>query len=369
MVAGSIILLGGDPGIGKSTLMLQLCVGAKGLDSPVLFVSGEESLAQIRLRAERLGALNDNVLVMSETSVPDIIAAAEHTHPSVLIIDSIQTMCLPELQSTAGSISQVRESAAEFQRYAKSRGVPVFLIGHVTKDGYLAGPRVLEHMVDTVLQFEGDSRHAYRIVRCVKNRFGSTNEIGVFEMLQNGLREVPNPSEIFLAQRARNISGCCVAACMEGSRALLVEVQALVTPSNYGVPQRTVAGIDAKRLSLLLAVLEKRFGMPVGRNDVFVNITGGVRVDEPAADLAVLAAVVSSFKDVPLDAGLAFMGELGLGGEVRPVSFIDRRVSELEKLGFQKAVVPKGNIKDKRSRGIQLVEVAHFLGVMREVFG
>ncbi len=370
IVPGSLILLGGDPGIGKSTLMLQLCAhtpGASG-DRRVLYVSGEESLPQLRMRAGRLGALSDNVLVLSETSVPDILSAAESIRPSVLIVDSIQTMSLPELQSAPGNIAQVRESAAEFLRFAKSSGVPVFLIGHVTKDGFIAGPRVLEHMVDTVLQFEGDSRHAYRIVRCAKNRFGSTNEIGVFEMLQEGLREVPNPSEIFLAQRAKDSPGSCVTACIEGSRALLVEVQALVTPANYGVPQRTVAGIDGKRLALLLAVLEKRFGMPVGRHDVFVNITGGVRVDEPAVDLAVLCAVVSSFKDEAIDPTTAIIGELGLGGEVRSVSFIDRRISELEKLGFTRVLCPRGNMRDSRKRAISIVETAHFLGAMRALF-
>jgi DNA repair protein RadA/Sms len=323
----------------------------------ILYVSGEESLQQIKLRAERLHVRSDAFLVLAETNLDSIAAAIEEVRPHVVVVDSIQTVYRPELESAPGSISQVRECTAVLLRQAKALNIPVFLIGHVTKDGVIAGPRVLEHMVDTVLQFEGDQHHAYRIVRGLKNRFGSTNEIGIFEMRESGLREVSNPSEVFLSERSRGISGSCVCGSLEGTRALLLEVQALVTPSNYGMPQRTVTGVDARRVSLLLAVLEKRYGLRVGQYDVFVNIAGGVRIDEPAADLALCASVVSSARDIAVDAGTVLVGEVGLGGEVRSVGQLEKRIGEAEKLGFKRIVVPSGNLSERRKRGIQIVEV------------
>ena len=366
IVPGSVILLGGDPGIGKSTLMMQICaLLASSSDRPILYVSGEESLRQIKLRAERLRAMSPNFLVLSETNVDAVLDAMIRTEPALVIVDSIQTMYRPELESAPGSIAQVRECAALLQRQAKGDHVPVFLIGHVTKDGAIAGPRVLEHMVDAVLQFEGDHHHAYRIVRGIKNRFGSTNEIGIFEMRESGLREVANPSEVFLSERSRGISGSCVCAVLEGTRALLVEVQALVSPSNFGMPQRAVSGIDGKRLSLLLAVLEKRFGLRTGQFDVFANIAGGVKIDEPAIDLAVAAAIVSSARDSAVDHATAVIGEIGLGGEIRSVSHLDKRISEAEKLGFERVVIPKGNLKDKRRGGIAVKEIETLAEAMK----
>ncbi len=353
IVPGSMILLGGDPGIGKSTLMMQL----GRAETRILYVSGEESLRQIKLRAERLKVGGEHFLVLAETNLDAILRAVQEQKPDLVVIDSIQTVFRPELESAPGSISQVRESTAVLLRHAKSENIPMIVIGHVTKDGVIAGPRVLEHMVDTVLQFEGDHHHSYRIVRGLKNRFGSTNEIGIFEMQENGLREVSNPSEVFLSDRSHGISGSCVTSSLEGTRALLIEVQALVTPSNYGTPQRTMSGLDARRVSLLLAVLEKRFGMHVGQYDVFVNIAGGVRIDEPAVDLAVCAAIVSSARDRAIDHATAVVGEVGLGGEVRSVGQVEKRVVEAEKLGFKRIIVPRGGIADKKKRGIEIIEV------------
>jgi DNA repair protein RadA/Sms len=353
IVPGSMILLGGDPGIGKSTLMMQLGRGT----ARILYISGEESLRQIKLRAERLGVRGEHFLVLAETNLDAILRAVDEQKPDLVIIDSIQTIYRPELESAPGSISQVRESTAVLLRHAKSTNIPMVVVGHVTKDGVIAGPRVLEHMVDTVLQFEGDHHHTYRIVRGLKNRFGSTNEIGIFEMQEQGLREVANPSEVFLSDRSRGISGSCVTASIEGTRALLIEVQALVTPSNYGTPQRTVSGLDARRVSLLLAVLEKRYGMLVGQYDVFVNIAGGVRIDEPAVDLAVCAAIVSSARDLAIDHGTTLVGEVGLGGEVRSVGQVEKRVSEAEKLGFKRIIIPRGGLPDRKKHKIEVMEV------------
>ena len=363
IVPGSMTLLGGDPGIGKSTLMTQLGRGT----ARILYVTGEESLRQIKLRADRLGVSGDNFLVLAETNLEAILRAVSEQKPDLVVVDSIQTIYRPELESAPGSISQVRESTAVLLRHAKSENVPMIVIGHVTKDGVIAGPRVLEHMVDTVLQFEGDHHHSYRIVRGLKNRFGSTNEIGIFEMREDGLREVSNPSEVFLSDRSRGISGSCVTSSLEGTRALLIEVQALVTPSNYGTPQRTVSGLDARRVSLLLAVLEKRFGMHVGQYDVFVNVAGGVRLDEPAVDLALCAAVVSSAKDAAIDHATAVVGEVGLGGEVRSVGQIEKRAVEAEKLGFKRIIVPRGGLQKKR-RGIDVMEVDLLAEAMEVLF-
>ncbi len=368
IVPGSMVLLGGDPGIGKSTLMMQMGrlnsvagkpggAGDPGRLSTILYISGEESLQQIRLRAERLGSMSDGFIVLAETNLDVILAVIEDVSPSVVVIDSIQTVYRPELESAPGSISQVRESTAMLLRLAKTRNIPMFIVGHVTKDGAIAGPRVLEHMVDTVLQFEGDRHHAYRIVRGSKNRFGSTNEIGIFEMFEDGLREVSNPSEVLLSERSRDISGSCVCAGLEGTRSLMIEVQALVTTSNYGMPQRTVSGLDARRVSLLLAVLEKRLGLRAGQFDVFVNIAGGVRIDEPAIDLAVVAAIMSSARDATIDYSTAVVGEIGLAGEVRSVGQLEKRVSEAEKLGFKRIIVPRGNLRSKPGGTIRIEEV------------
>lgn len=363
IVPGSMTLLGGDPGIGKSTLMMQLGRG----DARILYVSGEESLRQIKLRAERLGVAGDSFLVLAETNLEAILHAVDEQQPQLVVVDSIQTIYRPELESAPGSISQVRESTAVLLRHAKSTGIPMVVVGHVTKEGVIAGPRVLEHMVDTVLQFEGDQHHTYRIVRGLKNRFGSTNEIGIFEMREEGLREVANPSEVFLSDRTRGISGSCVSASIEGTRPLLLEVQALVTSSSYGMPQRTVSGLDARRVSLLLAVLEKRYGLRVGQYDVFVNVAGGVRIDEPAVDLAVCAAVVSSARDAAIDHGTAVVGEVGLGGEVRSVGQVEKRVSEAEKLGFRRIVIPRGGLPGKQKREIEVIEVDLLAEAMEKI--
>lgn len=364
IVPGSMILLGGDPGIGKSTLMMQLGRG----NSRILYVSGEESLRQIKLRAERLHVAGENFLVLAETDINAILRAIVEQKPELVIIDSIQTVFRPELESAPGSISQVRESTAVLLRHAKTENLPMIVIGHVTKDGVIAGPRVLEDMVDTVLQFEGDHHHSYRIVRGIKNRFGSTNEIGIFEMQEEGLREVANPSEVFLSGRTRGTSGSCVTSSLEGTRALQIEVQALITPSNYGMPQRTVSGLDARRVSLLLAVLEKRLGMHVGQFDVFVNIAGGVRIEEPAVDLAVCAAIVSSARDAAIDHGTVVVGEVGLGGEVRAIGQVEKRVAEAEKLGFKRIIIPRGGMAHKKRRGIEIMEVDLLAEAMERLF-
>jgi DNA repair protein RadA/Sms len=350
LVPGSLVLLGGDPGIGKSTLMMQLAIALS--DQIVLYVTGEESVRQIKLRAERLNASSaKNILLLAETNLDLILDVIDSGTPDLVIVDSIQTMFRPGLESAPGSVSQVRESAALLLRLAKTRGIPIFVVGHVTKEGTIAGPKVIEHMVDTVLQFEGEAHYAYRILRALKNRFGSTNEIGIFEMHDNGLREVLNPSEIFLSERHYGSSGSTVVASIEGSRPILVEVQALVTPTNYGMPQRTSTGFDYRRLALLLAVLEKRVGLNLGQQDVFVNIAGGLHVDEPAVDLGIAASIVSSLRDVPVDSSSVAVGEIGLGGEIRAIGQIEKRVQEAKKLGFKRIVVPQHNLKNFKSNG------------------
>jgi len=357
IVPGAVVLVGGDPGIGKSTLMMQM---ASALNSKiVLYITGEESVNQIRLRSERLaGGPSKNLLLFAETDLEVIDALLVKSNPDVLVVDSIQTMYRPDLESPPGTVSQVREATAMFMRHAKSRELPVFLVGHVTKEGVIAGPKVIEHMVDTVLQFEGDRHHAYRILRAIKNRFGSTNEIGVFEMHDTGLREVLNPSEVFLAERSYGSSGSAVVAGMEGTRPLLVEVQALVAPASYGVPQRTATGFDTRRLQMLLAVLEKRAGLRVGQYDVFVNVAGGVRLDEPAADLGMVIAIASSLKDVPVDSGAVVVGEVGLGGEIRTIHQTEKRISEAKKLGFKRVILPwRNNNLVKKDADIELVPV------------
>jgi len=352
IVLGSVVLLGGDPGVGKSTLMMQLAAELK--KSVVLYISGEESAKQIKLRAERLNFKSvDSFFVLAETNVDVIAEVIERTPPDVIIVDSIQTMFRPQFESSSGSVGQVRESTALFTRIAKEKSIPIFLIGHVTKEGVIAGPKVIEHMVDTVLQFEGERHYAYRILRAIKNRFGSTNEIGVFEMRDTGLQEVKNPSEVFLSERSFGASGSTVVASVEGSRPILIEVQALVTPTSYGVPQRNTTGFDYRRLGLLIAVLEKRLGIMLGQYDVFVNIAGGVRVDEPAVDLGIATSIISSLRDRAIDSQIVAVGEIGLGGEVRTVSQIEKRVQEAAKLGFQRILLPKNNLKGLlRSNGI-----------------
>jgi DNA repair protein RadA/Sms len=358
IVPGSLVLIGGDPGIGKSTLMLQEAALLAKQEFKVLYVSGEESLMQTKMRADRLGLDGENLFVLTENNLENIFYEVDHVNPQLVVIDSIQTMYRAELESAPGSISQVRESAQQFLRLSKSRDIPIFLIGHVTKEGYIAGPKVLEHTVDTLLYIEGDKDHFFRILRAVKNRFGSTNEIGVFEMTEKGLVEVSNPSEIFLSQRASDISGSVVICIMEGSRPILLEVQALVSPSNYGLPQRSATGFDPKRLSMLLAVLEKRVGIRIGTYDVFVNAVGGVRIDETAADMGIAMAIASSLKNQVINPDVVMIGEIGLGGEIRPVPQIERRIGEAEKLGFKEMIVPKANLKSiKKKNQIKICPV------------
>ena len=360
IMPGSIILVGGDPGVGKSTLMAQMCAGLGS--SRVLYVTGEESLRQVKLRVQRLGVDLPSMLLLAETNLDLILDAISASSPHIVIVDSIQTVYHPRIESAPGSVSQVRESTATLMRLAKDKGVAVFVVGHVTKEGAIAGPKVLEHMVDTVLQFEGERTHLYRVLRTAKNRYGSTNEIGVFEMGEKGLVEVANPSALFLSERNYGASGSAVAATMEGTRPILVETQALVTPTSYGVPQRTATGFDYKRLQMLLAVLEKRMGLKLGEHDVFVNIAGGVRVDDPAVDLAVAAAIVSSFRDIPTDSSAALIGEIGLGGEIRGVAHVEGRVAESAKLGFETVVIPSINRKKiSPKEGTRLVGAASVL--------
>jgi DNA repair protein RadA/Sms len=339
IVRGALTLIGGDPGIGKSTLLTQVAGRLAARGGKTLYVSGEESATQIKLRAERLGITGGELLLHNETDVTQIAAAIHSERPAFAIIDSIQTMQHPEIESAPGSVSQVRAATAQIAQVAKGQGIPVFLVGHVTKEGTLAGPRVLEHMVDTVLTFEGDRHYAYRILRAVKNRFGSTDELGLFEMHEEGLVEVPNPSEMLLAERTQNTAGSAVLATVEGTRPLLIEVQALVAPSYLTNPRRTVAGVDANRVNLILAVLEKRVGISLANQDVFVNLAGGVRVDEPAADLAVAVAAASNFQERPVDPSTVFAGEVGLGGEVRAVGHIEQRLREASRMGFKQAVI------------------------------
>lgn len=366
IVPGSIVLLGGDPGIGKSTLLLQLAITE---NLKVLYVSGEESDKQIRMRADRLGLKNDTCYLLTETNLNSILTYATVIQPDLVIIDSIQTLFSETIESSPGSISQVRECTAQLLRYAKQTGIPVFLIGHITKDGAIAGPKVLEHMVDTVLQFEGDRNHIYRLLRAIKNRFGSTNELGIYEMFGAGLRPVDNPSEILVTNNDHALSGVSIATSIEGLRPLLVEVQSLVSTAAYGTPQRSSTGFDAKRLNMLLAVLEKRCGFKLGAKDVFLNIAGGIKVDDPAIDLAVAMAVLSSNADLPIPKTTTFAAEIGLSGEIRPVNRLEQRISEAEKLGYDKIIVSKYN-KDVNTKKykIEIVLCSKIEEVVRNVF-
>jgi DNA repair protein RadA/Sms len=369
IVPGAIMLIGGEPGIGKSTLMLQVALQIK--NTKVLYISGEESDLQLRMRANRLGMDHSECYILTETDTSVIFKHINDLDPGMVVIDSIQTLTTPSIESSAGSISQIRESAAEFQRYAKESAVPVFLIGHITKDGSLAGPKILEHMVDTVLQFEGDHNHVYRILRAAKNRFGSTSELGIFEMRSSGLREVANPSEILLSQRDEEVSGVTISATIEGQRPILIEAQALVSSAAYGTPQRSSNGFDFKRLNMLLAVLEKRNGFRISSKDVFLNITGGIKVDDPAIDLGVICAVLSSNEDIAIGAKTCFAAEVGLTGEIRPVTRIDQRISEAAKLGFEEIFVSKYNMKglEKKNFGIKVHPVSRIDQVFRLLFG
>jgi len=344
VVPGSLVLIGGDPGIGKSTLLIQAARALATAAPPVLYVSAEESAAQVKLRAERLGISSDGLLLWTETDLVTVEAELDTVKPKVLIIDSIQTVFLPTLESAPGSVAQVRECGGRLMTIAKGRGIATFLVGHVTKEGALAGPRVLEHLVDTVLYFEGEQHHANRVLRAVKNRFGSTNEIGVFQMAERGLLEVKNPSGFFLAERPKDVPGSVIVAGLEGTRPLLLELQALVAPASFGTPRRTVLGADYNRVCLLLAVLEKRAGVPLASQDVFVNVAGGGRVMEPAADLAVLVAAASSYMDRPVRGDVVVLGEVGLTGEVRAVTGLEARLREAAQLGFTQAVVPRSNL-------------------------
>jgi DNA repair protein RadA/Sms len=357
IVPGSVVLIGGDPGIGKSTLMLQVASALR--DTRVLYITGEESPSQIRMRADRLHvAPSENLLLLAETNLESIESLLRQEEPACIVVDSIQTMFHPGLESAPGTVSQVREASALFIRFGKERNVPVFLVGHVTKEGIIAGPKVIEHMVDAVIQFEGERHYTYRILRAIKNRFGSTNEIGIFEMQDGGLREVTSPSEVFLAERTAGSAGSAVVASVEGTRPLLVEVQALVAPTSYGVPQRSATGFDARRLQMILAVLEKRVGLHLGQYDVFVNVAGGVRIDEPAADLGMAMAIVSSLRDIPVANESVLVGEVGLGGEIRSVHQIDKRISEAARLGFGQIVLPRRNTRStSRPDGLMLIEV------------
>ena len=369
LVAGTLILIGGDPGIGKSTLMLQALSGLAADGRTVLYVSGEESVRQLRIRSRRLAAMASSLYVVSEVDVSAILAMVERLAPSVLVIDSIQTMFHPELTSAPGSVSQVRESAMRLMLMAKRTGVPTFLVGHVTKDGAIAGPRLLEHMVDTVLYFEGERSHVFRILRAVKNRFGSTNEIGVFEMKETGLVEVKNPSAVFLSQRSTEAPGSVVTPSMEGTRPILVELQALASSTSFGTPRRTILGLDANRVALLVAVMEKKLGMHLLGHDIFMNVAGGVKIDEPAVDLGIVTAVASSFLDRAVAEGTVVFGEVGLTGEVRAVGQVENRIAEARKLGFQRCIVPESNLKRLPAMsGIERIGVRTVAEAVESVF-
>ena len=369
LVAGSLTLIGGEPGIGKSTLLLQNILSIR--NRRILYVSGEESASQLKLRADRLGKISEDTFILCETNLDNIFTQIENVSPSLIVVDSIQTICSSEIESAAGSVSQVRECAASLLRYAKESGVPVILVGHINKDGAIAGPKVLEHIVDTVLQFEGERQYLYRILRSIKNRFGSTNEIGIYEMAQKGLKEVKNPSEMLLSEnRDEEMSGIAIGVTMEGIRPFMVEVQALVSSAAYGTPQRSVTGFDQRRLNMLLAVLEKRAKFKLSQKDVFLNIAGGLKVADPALDMAVVAAIMSSNFDISIERKWAFAGEVGLSGEIRTVTRIEQRVSEAQKLGFESILIPKGNLKGiKDTFNINIVEVGKVEEVFKNIFG
>lgn len=370
LVAGSIVLIGGEPGIGKSTLVLQNILSIRG--KRILYVSGEESASQLKMRADRIGRLSDNCYIVCDTSLENILGHIKQVEPELVVVDSIQTIASDAIESSAGSVSQVRECAAQLLRYAKSSGTPVILIGHINKEGSIAGPKVLEHIVDAVLQFEGDRHYMYRILRSIKNRFGSTSELGIYEMVQRGLREVSNPSELLLSQSSDDgeLSGMAIGVTLEGVRPFLIEAQALVSTAAYGTPQRSVTGFDSKRMNMLLAVLEKRVGFKLAQKDVFLNIAGGLKVNDPALDLSVICAILSSNVDMTVPRDVCMSGEVGLSGEIRPITRIEQRVLEAEKLGFSTILVPKNNMKgfDTSRLKIKIVEVAKVEEAFRALF-
>ena len=369
IVDGSLILIGGDPGIGKSTLMLQVLSRMANAGKKCLYVSGEESIRQISMRGRRLETRSDDLLVVSETDLETILTLVEDTKYEALVIDSIQTVFHPEIASTPGSVTQIREAAMQFMKLAKSTGIPIFLVGHVTKIGSIAGPRIMEHMVDTVLYFEGDKSHIFRILRAVKNRFGSTNEIGVFEMNEQGLTQVPNPSAVFLSERSTVAPGSVVTSCMEGSRPILIEIQGLASGSGLGTPRRTVLGLDNHRVALIVAVMEKRLGMNLAGLDIFMNVTGGVKVVEPAADMAIAGALASSFLDRPVDNKTILIGEIGLTGEIRAVGQVQARIKEAAKMGFSRCLVPSTTIKQlSKVKGMTIESVSFLKDVMEVLF-
>lgn len=369
LVPGSIVLVGGEPGIGKSTLVLQNILAIRS--RRILYVSGEESAVQIRMRADRIGRVSDNCFIVTETSLENIMEHIKKIKPELLIVDSIQTVASDAIESAPGSVSQVRECAARLLRFAKGSGVPVLLIGHITKEGSIAGPKVLEHIVDAVLQFEGDRQYMYRILRAIKNRFGNTSELGIYEMCQRGLREVSNPSEMLMSQQGEDaLSGCAIGVTLEGARPFLIETQALVSTAAYGTPQRSVTGFDSKRMNMLLAVLEKRVGFKLAQKDVFLNIAGGMKVADPALDLAVIAAILSSNVDMVVPRGVCLAGEVGLSGEIRPVTRAEQRVREAEKLGMETIILPRNSLKgvDLSSLAIKVVEVSKVEEAFRHLF-
>ena len=369
LVKGSLVLIGGEPGIGKSTLVLQVVLGMKG--KRTLYVSGEESVNQLKLRAERLLYKDPDCYIVSETSLEQVFVHAQNVKPDLLIVDSIQTITTENIESSPGSVSQVRECAAALLKFCKTTNIPVLLIGHINKEGSIAGPKVLEHIVDTVLQFEGDQHYMYRILRPIKNRFGRTSELGIFEMQQSGLREVSNPSELLLSQNHEGLSGVAIASAIEGIRPFLIEVQALVSSAAYGNPQRSSTGFDYRRLNMLLAVLEKRAGFKLAQKDVFMNIAGGIRVNDPAIDLAVISAVLSSSLDIAIESQVCMAGEVGLSGEIRPINRLEQRIHEAEKLGFKKMIIPYVNLKslDLKKISIELVQVRKVEEAFRILFG
>ena len=371
VIPGSLVLVGGDPGIGKSTLLLQVSNNVAETGKKVLYISGEESENQIKMRAKRLKISSDNLYIYTENNLAAIELQIAEVEPNMVIVDSIQTMISPEINSAPGTISQIKEGTSKFMKISKSKSISTFIVGHVTKEGALAGPKLLEHMVDTVLYFEGERYNTYRLLRAVKNRFGSTNELGVFEMKSDGLVELENPSKVLIAEKPNDVSGSVIVSTVEGTRSMLLELQALVAPTNFGYPRRTTTGVDNNRVALILAVLEKVIGMQVQSQDVFVNIIGGLRINEPSMDLGIALAIASSFRNIPVDASVVVTGEIGLTGELRTVSFIEKRIMECEKLGFKKMVIPKGNYLEefKKDYRIELVPVYNLRQAIREVLG
>ena len=371
VIPGSLVLVGGDPGIGKSTLLLQVSNNVAETGKKVLYISGEESENQIKMRAKRLKISSDNLYIYTENNLAAIELQIAEVEPDMVIVDSIQTMISPEINSAPGTISQIKEGSSKFMKISKSKSISTFIVGHVTKEGALAGPKLLEHMVDTVLYFEGERYNTYRLLRAVKNRFGSTNELGVFEMKSDGLVELENPSKVLIAEKPNDVSGSVIVSTVEGTRSMLLELQALVAPTNFGYPRRTTTGVDNNRVALILAVLEKVIGMQVQSQDVFVNIIGGLRINEPSMDLGIALAISSSFRNIPVDASVVVTGEIGLTGELRTVSFIEKRIMECEKLGFKKMVIPKGNYLEefKKDYRIELVPVYNLRQAIREVLG